>query len=367
MARFDEADPRWLVKDMGDAGRNVNNWHWTERDCTEWAKERLSKALAGIQLTQQPAAVRTTTLESMIGDAFLNIRKNKLIPSYDLEVRLGWTGELTDGDGKVVGTATGKLHLPHIGDDNHDEDPEIRIICDTNSSEAERLKAAVHSRGKKPLLEAVHKFVAELRAGGPALAEGGNSLGASASGEEAGANGSTAAGEGAAPGPNKPKLSSADADKASRAAASKASSGSSTGRSISITAKFDCRPSDIYECFTVEGRVRMFSQSPATVQPTAPGGAFSWYGGSITGEFIELSPPNRIVMRWRFNTWEEGCFSKVVIEITEPEHGNTLVKVKQTELPAHDKFGSEDTVDVTEKGWHSQVLQRIRQVFGYGV
>lgn len=71
--------------------------------------------LAGIQLTQPPAAVRTTTLQSMTGDAFLNIRKNKLIPSYDLEVRVEWTGELTDGEGVVVGTATGKLHLPHIG------------------------------------------------------------------------------------------------------------------------------------------------------------------------------------------------------------------------------------------------------------
>ncbi len=43
------------------------------------------------------------------------MRKKKLIPSYDLEARVGWEGTLTDGDGNVVGTATGKLHLPHIG------------------------------------------------------------------------------------------------------------------------------------------------------------------------------------------------------------------------------------------------------------
>ncbi|EFJ49368.1 hypothetical protein VOLCADRAFT_74185 [Volvox carteri f. nagariensis] len=373
MARFEEADPRWLVKDMGDAGRNVNNWHWTERDCTDWAKQRLSEVLAGIQLTQSPAAVRTTTLESMSGDAFLNIRKNKLIPSYDLEVRVGWTGELTNGNGQVVGTATGKLHLPHIGDDNHDEDPEIRIVCDTNTSEAERLKAAVHSHGKRPLLAAVHKFVAELRSGGPALAEAaapiGSDGGVNGQGDDsaAGAANGSGAANGAA---SKPKLSSADADKA-RAAAAKAPatahSSSSSGRSISLTAKFHCRPADIYECFTVEGRVRAFSQSTAIVQPTAPGGSFSWYGGSITGEFLELSAPHRIVMKWRFNTWEEGCYSKVVVEISEPEYGNTVLKLMQTGVPPHDKFGNEDTQDVTERGWQSQVLQRIRQVFGYGV
>lgn len=46
--------------------------------------------------------------------------------------------------------------------------------------------------------------------------------------------------------------------------------------------------------------------------------------------------------------------------------GNTVVKLKQTSIPVQDKFGNEDTVDVTEKGWHGQVLNRIRQVFGYG-
>ncbi|GLC34612.1 hypothetical protein PLESTB_001242500 [Pleodorina starrii] len=374
MAKFDEADPRWLVKDMGEAGRNVNNWHWTERDCTEWAKQRLGEVLAGIQLTQPPAAVRTTSLESMSGDAFLNIRKNKLIPSYDLEVRVGWAGELTDGEGNVVGSATGKLHLPHIGDDNHDEDPEIRIVCDTNSSEAERLKAVVHKDGKRPLLDAVHRFVAELRAGGPALTEAAEATAAAAGAETAangGANGASASGQdgangAAAAGGAQPKLSSGDAAKA-RAAKASSSSGGSGGKSISITAKFHCRPADIYECFTVEGRVCVFTQSRATVQATAPGGAFSWYGGSITGEFLELSAPHRIVMRWRFNTWEDGCFSKVVIDISEPEHGNTVVQILQTEVPPADKFGNEDTADVTERGWQSQVLQRIRQVFGYGV
>ncbi len=28
---------------------------------------------------------------------------------------MGWTGQLTDGEGKVVGSATGKVHFPHIG------------------------------------------------------------------------------------------------------------------------------------------------------------------------------------------------------------------------------------------------------------
>lgn len=51
----------------------------------------------------------------------------------------------------------------------------------------------------------------------------------------------------------------------------------------------------------------------------------------------------------------------------QPEPGNTVLKLKQTDIPSADKFGNEDTKDVAERGWRAQVLQRIRGVFGFGV
>ena len=53
---------------QGESGRNVNGWHWTEKDLTEWAKQRLGELVAGLQLTQPPLAARTTKLESMTGE-----------------------------------------------------------------------------------------------------------------------------------------------------------------------------------------------------------------------------------------------------------------------------------------------------------
>lgn len=32
---------RWQVADLGEAGRNVNNWHWTEKDALPWCRDRL--------------------------------------------------------------------------------------------------------------------------------------------------------------------------------------------------------------------------------------------------------------------------------------------------------------------------------------
>lgn len=70
---------------------------------------------------QRPTQLKTPLLtphpqaQTPIHNKQTSPKQNKLIPSYDLEVRVSWAGELTDGDGKVVGGATGKLHLPHIG------------------------------------------------------------------------------------------------------------------------------------------------------------------------------------------------------------------------------------------------------------
>lgn len=80
MAKLGEGDARWLVTDLGAAGRNVNNFHWTERDALDWSRERLSALFTGMQLVgdggegSAGAAVQVTGLDSLEGEAFLNIR-----------------------------------------------------------------------------------------------------------------------------------------------------------------------------------------------------------------------------------------------------------------------------------------------------
>ena len=61
-------------------------------------------------------------------------------------------------------------------------------------------------------------------------------------------------------------------------------------------------------CFILQ--VRAFTQSAATIE-ARPGGKFSWFNGSVVGEFVEMEADKRLVMNWRFSTWKEGCFSKV--------------------------------------------------------
>eukprot|EP00983_Pelagomonas_calceolata_P067222 1149403-Pelagomonas_calceolata.AAC.10 len=52
--------------------------------------------------------------------ALVNNRKNKIIPSYELEIRLNWAGSVAGEEAK------GKVVLPYVSDENSDEEPEVR-------------------------------------------------------------------------------------------------------------------------------------------------------------------------------------------------------------------------------------------------
>jgi uncharacterized protein YndB with AHSA1/START domain len=55
------------------------------------------------------------------------------------------------------------------------------------------------------------------------------------------------------------------------------------------------------------------------------GGAFSLFGGYITGRQIELVPNERIVQAWRAATWEPGIFSVVRFQLTEQGAGTKII------------------------------------------
>src|SRR5690242_2937043 len=55
------------------------------------------------------------------------------------------------------------------------------------------------------------------------------------------------------------------------------------------------------------------------------GGAFSAFGGYITGRQIELIPNERIVQAWRAASWEPGQYSIARFELVEQGSGTKLV------------------------------------------
>jgi activator of HSP90 ATPase len=92
MAKFDAADPRWIVRDRED-GRNVNMWHWDEKDINSLVKEKLSNSLTAVVIHEDDnCVVSIKGLDSCEGEASLNQRKGKKFVVYDLIVKATWEG-----------------------------------------------------------------------------------------------------------------------------------------------------------------------------------------------------------------------------------------------------------------------------------
>jgi uncharacterized protein YndB with AHSA1/START domain len=66
------------------------------------------------------------------------------------------------------------------------------------------------------------------------------------------------------------------------------------------------------------------ADKPVEISPEV-GGAFSAFGGHITGRHVELVPKERIVQAWRAGGWGPGLYSIARFELLEQGSGTKLV------------------------------------------
>ncbi|ERN11128.1 activator of 90 kDa heat shock protein ATPase homolog [Amborella trichopoda] len=347
MAKYGEGDKRWIVEDRAD-GANVHNWHWAEKDCLEWSRNLLSKLFQDLVILEGEGNlwIKTKRVEKVEGEAYVNIRKGKIIPGYEISVKLGWQGEAKDSEGKSLQKVDGDVEFPYIADENADEDPEVKIIVKDDGPIGKCLKEAFISKGKPILLERVRKYVESMSAGGPAKDE-----------LELKPKGSS-----------KLKVDNTDSNAQPATptpppAKKKVKEGFKT---IFLTEKFFCRPSDVYDILMDENRWKGFTQSNAKISKDV-GASFSLFDGSITGVIEELQEGKLIVQKWRFGSWPEGIHSTVRLIFEEPEPGVTIIKLTQTDVPEEDRYGNATVVENTERGWRDLIFHKIRAVFGYGI
>jgi activator of HSP90 ATPase len=55
------------------------------------------------------------------------------------------------------------------------------------------------------------------------------------------------------------------------------------------------------------------------------GGAFTLFGGYVTGRHVELMPGQRIVQAWRAGRWDPGVYSIAKFELVEQGSGTKIV------------------------------------------
>lgn len=112
-------------------------------------------------------------------------------------------------------------------------------------------------------------------------------------------------------------------------------------------------PDAVYEILTQSERFSAMSGgAPANID-SAAGGAFSLFGGAISGRNIECVPNQRVVQAWRVGDWPEGIYSIVSFDLS-PDGSGTKISFRQSGHPE----GSQEHL---EQGWHNMYWDPIKQ------
>ncbi|KAK0143780.1 Activator heat shock protein ATPase 1 [Merluccius polli] len=156
MAKWGEGDPRWIVEERADA-TNVNNWHWTERDATNWSSDKLKSLLMGLSVENEEGACEVTEVGKVEGEASINNRKGKLIFFYEWTLKATWTGTSKSGI-----KYKGSIDVPNLSDENDMEDLDINITLNKDEPETP-LTALMKTRGAERLREVLGSYVGFLK------------------------------------------------------------------------------------------------------------------------------------------------------------------------------------------------------------
>ncbi|RXN11344.1 activator of 90 kDa heat shock ATPase -like protein [Labeo rohita] len=334
MAKWGEGDPRWIVEERADA-TNVNNWHWTERDATNWSSEKLKELLMGLQVENEEGKCEITEVSKVEGEASINNRKGKLIFFYEWNLKASWSGTSKSGI-----RYKGNIEVPNLSDENDMDDLDISVSLCKDEPETELL-SLMRSEGAQKIRTALASYVDFLKT---EFTQGMILPTANGVTKQQTAQATTKS--------NKTQIGSCSA----------APPPPNTGVKIptckfSIKDTFLTSPDELYRVFLKQEMVQAFTRSSAVVE-AEKGGKFRLLDGNVNGEFQELVPEQKIVMKWRFNSWP--CEHYATVTLTFTDKGN------ETELKIECRAVPESEEERTRDGWQRYYCHAIKQTFGYG-
>ena len=77
---------------------NKGNWHWEEKNYTEFAKEYLTRVWCQIKIEAAGANIEVYEVKTLTGSASVTIRKQKQTPMFEMEGELYWRAQKIDDD-----------------------------------------------------------------------------------------------------------------------------------------------------------------------------------------------------------------------------------------------------------------------------
>jgi uncharacterized protein YndB with AHSA1/START domain len=121
---------------------------------------------------------------------------------------------------------------------------------------------------------------------------------------------------------------------------------------------FNTSAQRVYEALIDARQFSTFTGAPAEIDGRA-GGAFSCFGGIISGRNVELVPNKRIVQAWRVKIWPEGVYSIVAFELTPNGSSHTRLVMTHDGFP--DAMRAHLNGEEKDGGWHRQYWEPLKK------
>jgi len=335
MAKWGEGDPRWIVEDRPDA-TNVNNWHWTEKNASQWSKDKLHDLLTDFEIEDGTGKVKLKEITKCEGEASASNRKAKLIFFYEWNIICSWEGQVRGCEDVIIGS----IEIPNLSEEHGPEDVDVNVTITTGGEGDERLKQMMRAKGTDKIREQISTYITLLK-------------------EEFTSGMILPRKDGTVSVKNDlPKVDRPQAPKNSAATVQNDKTGAKfTTTKIKFRESFKCTAEEFYRVMTLSEMVQAFTQGPCKLD-VKKGGKFELFSGNISGEFIELVPNKKIVQRWRQKWWLEGHYSTVTMDINQKDDC-TEVNVVQESVPSTE-------VETTQEGWRRYYWESIKRTFGFG-
>ncbi|KAH9268221.1 hypothetical protein BASA84_000284 [Batrachochytrium salamandrivorans] len=314
--------------------KNVNNWHWVEKNCLPWATEYM-KMLKDLTVTDGGVTLSVSEVESVTGDVDLNQRKGKVISIYDVAITLKWKG--VDALDEI---AEGKIVIPELMHDTDMDDLVFNFTLDHDNKKTYAIKEVA----RKKLPSVIRKALANF----PKILWEAHSKDVYIPAEHMKGHPVQSTYN-----PKPPVSIESTATSAST---------TNTGRVGGLTKitqriEFLASPQDLYTTLLDQQRVSIWTRGSAQIAGV-PGGAFSLFGGNVSGSIIDTTENKSIKMKWRVQTWPANHYSTGLLSLRRVQM-KLFLRWRKRGVPVGEK-------GTTETNWTNYYWNPIKATFGFG-
>ena len=308
------------------------------KDASPWAKEFLESQIIGISAEDGDVSAKVTKLISMDGDVEVSQRKGKVISIFDVALSIEYEGKNEEG-----ADTSGSIRVPECAYDTEEEEYVFDIDIYSETSDKQSVKDLVRSKIVPQLRKALVKL-------GPALI--------SEHGKDLQHNSESNPSSGFATPTWHPQRDRTPVP-AARTTTSSSGKSSVNTTTVNATDEFRTTADEMYQTFTDPQRLAAFTRAaPKVFEGAHPGGKFAIFDGNVTGEFVTLEAPKKLVQKWRLSQWPEDHYSTQEIIFDQNDVDRvTNMRVTWTGVP----MGQEEVV---QRNWEGYYVRSIKQTFG---